>query len=87
MSRRRSLPYRIVRSVLVLALLLTLASLAFLWYVGAWNVVFPSKQHDSVAPLLPAELSTVITLWAFINAIAPTKQILKRVIFFMLFWF
>lgn len=58
MSRRRSLPYRIVRSVLVLALLLTLASLAFLWYLGAWNVVFPSKQHDSVAPLLPAELSS-----------------------------
>ncbi|MEP5324458.1 ThuA domain-containing protein [Marinobacter alexandrii] len=27
------------------------------WYIGAWNLIFPSQQHDSQAPRLPADLS------------------------------
>lgn len=54
--------YRFVRSLLVLVLLLCLFSLATIWYFGAWNLVFPSRQHDSIAPVLPVELASPAVL-------------------------
>ncbi|MBW2268973.1 MAG: ThuA domain-containing protein [Deltaproteobacteria bacterium] len=33
------------------------AGLALAWYVGAWNILFPSRAHDRVAPELPAQLA------------------------------
>ena len=42
-----------------LALIAVLAVLAVggIWYIGAWNLVFPGAGYDSVAPALPAELA------------------------------
>jgi type 1 glutamine amidotransferase len=31
-------------------------SLVTIWNVGAWNLIFPSHQHDTVAPAIPAGL-------------------------------
>lgn len=49
-----------MRKVLLLLLLVLLvasgAVLVGAWYIGAWNIIFPSHQHDSRAPRLPADL-------------------------------
>jgi hypothetical protein len=42
--------------VLLLAAVCIVASLVTIWNIGAWNLVFPSQQHDTVAPALPREL-------------------------------
>ena len=62
MARRRGPVLRIFRGVLLLALLLMVVSLAYIWQLGAWNLVFPSTQHDTVAPALPAELGSPAVL-------------------------
>jgi len=55
--------------VLLLALLLMVVSLAYIWQLGAWNLVFPSTQHDTVAPALPAELrSPAVLVFSKTNA-------------------
>lgn len=37
--------------------LFVVGSLGVVWYVGAWNILFPSHAHDTVAPELPSELA------------------------------
>lgn len=32
--------------------------LAFVWYIGGWNVLFPSSHHDEVAGTIPDALQT-----------------------------
>ena len=56
MAIRRSLLSRILRMALLLALVLVGLSLVVVWQVGAWNLVFPSHDHDTVAPALPSDL-------------------------------
>ncbi|MEZ5502032.1 MAG: ThuA domain-containing protein [Halioglobus sp.] len=56
MARSGSLLIRILRMVSLLAVVLVLASLVTIWNIGAWHLVFPSHQHDTVAPALPADL-------------------------------
>jgi type 1 glutamine amidotransferase len=52
----------------LLAALVALA-LGLLWYIGAWNLVFPSADHDVVAPQLPGELSApAILIFSKTNA-------------------
>ena len=69
MARRRGPVLRIFRGVLLLALLLMVVSLAYIWQLGAWNLVFPSTQHDTVAPALPAELrSPAVLVFSKTNA-------------------
>ena len=58
MAVRRSFFYRCLRALLVSAGLLAALSLGFIWYIGAWNIVFPSTEHETVAPVLPAELGS-----------------------------
>ena len=58
MARRRGLLFRILRMVLLLAMVTVVAGLATIWKVGAWNLVFPSHQHDTVAPAIPADLGS-----------------------------
>jgi type 1 glutamine amidotransferase len=62
MARRRGPVFRIFRGWLLLALLLVVSSLVYIWQLGAWNLVFPSTQHDTVAPALPAELGSPAVL-------------------------
>ena len=62
MTRQRSLFYRFLRGLLVVGSLVGVSLLGFIWYVGAWGVVFPSQQHDTVAPVLPAELGSPAVL-------------------------
>jgi len=45
---------------LVAALLLVLLFLA--WQIGAWNLLFPNTDHDTVAPPLPAALQAPAVL-------------------------
>ena len=33
------------------------ASLAAIWYVGAWRLVFPNRTHETAAPAVPADLA------------------------------
>ena len=56
MAIRRSLLSRILRMVLLLGLVLVGLSLVVVWQVGAWNLVFPSHHHDSVAPAIPSDM-------------------------------
>jgi len=42
--------------VLLLAVAGVGLSLAVIWKVGAWNLFFPSYHHDTIAPLIPADL-------------------------------
>ena len=62
MARKNGLLYRFIRGLLVLALVFSVASLAYIWNIGAWHFLFPSTQHDTVAPALPAGLSSPAVL-------------------------
>ena len=57
MTKSSSLLGRLFKRVLQLSLLMGAAGLAFVWYIGAWNLLFPSSGHDAVAPVLPEELT------------------------------
>ena len=41
-----------------LLLLCVVAGIALLLVSGAWRVFFPSSEHDEVAPVLPATMSS-----------------------------
>ena len=62
MARQRGLLFRMFRTLLLLALVLAVAALGYIRYSGAWNLVFPSTHHDTVAPRLPAELPSPAVL-------------------------
>ncbi len=49
---------RVLKILLMLVVLLVGAGFAAIWYVGAWNILFPSNAHDSVAPPLPVTLGS-----------------------------
>ncbi|MAT91615.1 MAG: glycosyl hydrolase [Halioglobus sp.] len=53
---------KLLRWVLLLALLLAAAGLLLVWQVGAWNLLFPNHSHDTVAPELPADLASPAVL-------------------------
>ena len=44
--------------VLLLGIVCVAVSLVTVWNIGAWNLVFPSHHHDTVAPVIPADLAT-----------------------------
>lgn len=58
MTRPRSLLSRILKVVLFLGLVSVVLSLVTIWNIGAWNLFFPSHQHDTVAPAIPAGLAS-----------------------------
>jgi uncharacterized protein len=58
MARRRSLLSRILRVVMLLVIACAVVALVTIWNIGAWNLFFPSGQHDTVAPAIPANLAT-----------------------------
>ena len=49
---------KILVSLLIIVALLFAVTLIFALYSGAWRVLFPSSEHDSVPPKLPAQLSS-----------------------------
>jgi type 1 glutamine amidotransferase len=53
---------KIIRFILLLAMLLSAVAMAVIWYFGAWNIVFPSRQHDSQAPWVPGDLAAPAVL-------------------------
>lgn len=57
MTRTRTMS-TIVRRVLLVLLVLVALGFAGIWYIGAWNLVFPSRSHDTQPPLVPADLAT-----------------------------
>ena len=42
--------------------LLVVAGAVFLWWIGAWGILFPSDAHDTTPPEIDAELSPDV-LW------------------------
>jgi len=42
----------------LVASIMAIIALAVIWQVGAWNLVFPSAHHDTVAPKLPPSLAS-----------------------------
>lgn len=49
---------KIVKIILALVLVLFGLGLFGVWYIGAWNLVFPSQAHELEPPKLPAELTS-----------------------------
>jgi type 1 glutamine amidotransferase len=47
---------KVLLGLAILAVILAGVALAAIWQVGAWNLVFPSRQHDTVPPEIPADL-------------------------------
>ena len=62
MRAKRSVLWRMIRGVLLLLMALTMVSLLVIWRVGAWNLVFPSHSHDTVAPVIPSGLAAPAVL-------------------------
>jgi type 1 glutamine amidotransferase len=58
MARRKSVLSRILIGALLLALALVVVALVTVWNVGAWKLLFPSDQHDTVAPVIPVHLAS-----------------------------
>ncbi len=58
MARPKSLLFRILRMLLLLGVVGVGLSLAAIWKIGAWNLVFPNRSHDTVAPTIPPGLAT-----------------------------
>ena len=50
MSQKTPLWKKTLISVIALIALLAALALAMIWYIGAWNILFPSSDHDTVAP-------------------------------------
>lgn len=49
---------KILKGLLVLIVFVVALALFGIWYIGAWNILFPSSEHDTVAPTLPTSLTT-----------------------------
>lgn len=58
MSGSKSLLSRVLKIVALLVVGFVAVSLVVIWRVGAWNLVFPNHQHDTVAPALPSDLGS-----------------------------
>ena len=49
---------KLIAVLIAILIALPLIGLAGIWYIGAWNLVFPTAAHDTVAPQLPPDLGT-----------------------------
>ena len=46
---------KLLKALLILVVTLTLLGAFFIWFIGAWNILFPSSSHDKTPPELPAQ--------------------------------
>lgn len=58
MTKSRRLFAHILKALFAFIVVGVIAMAALVWEIGAWNLVFPSHQHDSVAPAIPSELAS-----------------------------
>jgi type 1 glutamine amidotransferase len=49
---------KIIKILLLIVIVCVALALASIWKAGAWQLIFPSHQHDTVAPVLPRELAS-----------------------------
>jgi type 1 glutamine amidotransferase len=69
MTKRRNLLARVLKSLLLLAIISVLVGLGIIRYIGAWNLVFPTAEHETVAPHLPGDLvSPAVLVFSKTNA-------------------
>lgn len=57
MTRHKSL-WGALRKLILVVVALVAAAAAGLWYIGAWNLVFPNHSHDTKPPLIPSDLAS-----------------------------
>lgn len=57
-----SLLLKLVKWLLVIAALWLAFSLFMAWRIGAWNLIFPNTEHDTVPPRLPTDLASPAVL-------------------------
>lgn len=50
--------FKFLKILVLLMSIMAMVALAAIWQVGAWNLVFPSVHHDTVAPQLPPSLAS-----------------------------
>ncbi|MEM1114274.1 MAG: ThuA domain-containing protein [Pseudomonadota bacterium] len=48
---------KMLKGLALTVLVLLLGFLGFAWYIGAWNLVVPSTDHDRTPPVLPDDLA------------------------------
>ncbi len=53
---------KILKILLFIVVVLAGISLFVVWKVGAWHLLFPSHQHDTVAPAIPKSLASPAVL-------------------------
>tara|TARA_R110000823_G_scaffold210224_13_gene340563 strand:+ start:22166 stop:23056 length:891 start_codon:yes stop_codon:yes gene_type:complete len=69
MSVKTGVVPRVIKWLLLILLALALAGLFVAWRIGAWNLIFPDRSHDSVAPALPGDLrSPAVLVFSKTNA-------------------
>lgn len=61
MARRKTMLARL-RKLLLVLIALGAVGLAGLWYIGAWNLVFPNRSHDTQPPLIPGDIASPAVL-------------------------
>ncbi|NQX87756.1 MAG: ThuA domain-containing protein [Halioglobus sp.] len=72
--------FRVFSAVVLLGIAVAVASLVVIWQVGAWHLVFPSQEHETVPPDIPSNLvSPAILLFTKTNAFRHKEGILGGV--------
>jgi type 1 glutamine amidotransferase len=67
----------------ILAVIWLVGSLAFVKYIGAWGIVFPSHAHETVPPDIPAEVQApAILLFTKTNSFRHKEAITAGTVFF-----
>jgi uncharacterized protein len=62
LAKPKSLLARILRGVSLLAAVGIAIALVSIWRAGAWHLLFPSHQHDTVPPVISANLASPAVL-------------------------
>jgi len=58
MAAKSSWWMKIIKTLFLLWLLVTVGFLIFAWNTGVWNAIFPSSEHDTQRPWMPTELGS-----------------------------
>jgi len=75
-AKKSSLLIRLLKMIVIFSLIMIVVSLVAIWQIGAWNLVFPNKTHDTVAPTLPTDLApNSILLFTKTNSFRHTEGI------------
>jgi type 1 glutamine amidotransferase len=53
---------RVIKILLGVVVVLVAAGLFAAWQIGAWNLLFPNRDHDTVAPTLPSSVEAPAVL-------------------------